>query len=307
MADEIVVEGEPWTGLIVVQDDRWGLGLQYRYGLVQASEWKWTGDPKDPDREVTVWKGPEKPDEKIKRRDLSEVECRTVLVNKEGFYTCPPVINLIRDEVLKVAEEEFDIEANERAAETQSYIDHEEYSEKYGDDILAVARFGDAVAVNGESGYQRSKIVPKGWVKLEDEGGVIPGGHEEQVDVDHIVERISEDLTEELKRPIDQDTVREIILKEYGYKGYVMWQSDSGDSSIYMPRKALKDYEKKKEEIRLADEEESRKRRAAQIEREAEERKRQAEERKQKIRRGGFPRPKDWSPTGETDFTPPRE
>jgi hypothetical protein len=300
VSDEITVEGEPWTGLIVVVNT-FSAVEPGSYGLVQASEWKWTGDPEDPERLVTVWRGPDKPDEKVARKYLVDMDCATVLVDENGFYTCPPIIDLLHDEVIKMAEERFNEEANQRSAEVNSYIDHERVREKYDtDDVLVIATSGDAIAENGEYVGQRPKI-PRGWVRLEDEGGRTMGGDEEEVALEWVAEAIARDLSEKLNRPIDEETVGEILKKEYdpSSSSYIMWGSDSGEVEVYVPRKVFLAHEKEEErKARIALE--KRAREAIEYHKRQEELRRKAEEdRRAMLRRGGYPESKDWSPKGK--------
>lgn len=297
---EITVEGELWTGLAVVADTHERPGASGSYGLVQASEGPFTGAPEEPERQVTVWKGPEKPDLRVWRRNLVQMDCRTVLIDENGFYTCPPIIDLVKDAVLEIAPKLFDEEANKRFAESLSYVDREEAADRYDtEDVLAIAVIGDVIAVNGEETGRKPKI-PRGWTEIKDIGGRILGGDEEEIDLDWISEYIARELTKTLKRPIDKEMVETILHKEYGgTHGYITWGADSGDTSVYVPKKAVwareTDLDRKH---RLQDEAN---------ERQEKERKRlweesikkAREEARAKLQRGGYPKPTDWSPKGE--------
>lgn len=268
-SDEILVENEPWTGLVVVRHHpSMAMREAGAYGLVQAGEWY----QKDPtSKTVTVWRGPDKPDEQIPRADLEPEDCQTVLVDEQGYYTCPPIIDLLREEVWKLAQEMFQEEADRRTAETQSYL-HDSYTEKYGDELFIEANFGDAIAVNGDTVYgAKAARPPRGYVKLEEEGGRYPSGEEEEIEFDYIVEGIVRQLGDKYQS-LDEKAVSGIIAKEAGTANrYVYWTSDSGHVNFWISKKALKAYEK-----------------AVAAE----------QERQRKMRHGGFPFPQDWSPKG---------
>lgn len=291
MAYEIVVEGEPWTGLLVVRNvfPKRGVGP---YSLVQASEWKWTGDPKDPDRAVTVWRGPHKPDEKVKRKDLVEVECRTVHVDEDGFYTCPRITDELTELVEKATEPILNEMANRSVAESSSTV-HEGYTDDFGEDVWIKAEYGDVVAINGDIiGERQSTRPPRGWVDSE-RGGYDPSGDDTVHEVEYVAEQVAREIEQETGEKPDQKTVEAILREKYSYnKDYINWTSSGGRTWVYVSKKALKDYEEGEGERKRAKSE--REHREAMARRE-----REAQERKRKIRAGGFPRPKDWSPTGE--------
>lgn len=77
---EITVEDEPWVGLVVLADTKHVYSSPGYYGLARADEWH--SDAK----EVTFWRGPEKKEELISKARVVEMDCRTVLVDDEGFY-----------------------------------------------------------------------------------------------------------------------------------------------------------------------------------------------------------------------------
>jgi len=302
MADEteISVEGEPWTGLLVVADLSKPEDQGY-YGLVQASEWQWTGDPKDPDRAVTLWRGPSKPDEKVQRKHLLEVECHAVHVDENGFYTCTqPFSEAITDLVEELTEPLLNELANERAAELASYI-HDGYEDDFGEDVWIKAEYGNAVAVNGDLVSRKHQKPPRGWV-LTERGGFDPSGMEEEIDLESLIDTLVYQISGRIGRQVDSQIVTNAVAKEYGAKhGYIVWRSSSGDMEVWTSKKALRQHEKEEEERKKAAQE--RRARELQEERKKEEeaREKAREERRQKMRKGGFPGPKDWSPTGETD------
>lgn len=296
---ELLVEGEPWTGLVVVA--LWPPGPS-NIGLVRADNWCRL------DKTLILWRGPEKPDEEVKRSRLTEITCRSVLVDENGFYKCVPdeggserlypceeIDEELESAVKSAAEKYLNERANEYAAETQSYMDSEDAAERYGSEVYAIATFGDAVAVNGES--RMSAKHPARW-KETDMGGRIPTGHETQFEKGDLVEYLVSQLDEELKVAVHPTTVRRILNAHYGDKDYIFWSSDSGESEVWVSPKALRAYEKEQEEEEKRKQaEELERRRKARIEEEERRRKEQAE-RRERVKRGGFPFPTDWSPRG---------
>lgn len=303
---EIEVEGEPWTGLVVVADRRKeGPG---RYGLVRVEEW--CRYPK----EVTVWRGPTKPDETAPTDELVEVTCRTVLVDEVGFYTCvpdeerryypcPQITEELLETVEREAEKILDEWGNERAAEGRSYIDHEEAADMLDTDdgVFAVATFGDATAVNGELVLgEKGANPPRGWRELGDLGGHILDGGESEHDKDHLAESLVDPVSKELKVRTDPRTLRRALDMIYDGRDreYVVWGSGAGDAEVWVSPKLARKYEKQKEEEARLREAERRRKEEEERRRREEARRRAEEEYRLKIRKGGFPRPKEWSPRG---------
>jgi hypothetical protein len=297
---EIQVEGEPWTGLVVLSDVRRQVSNPGYFVLARSAEWN------SENEQVTVWRGPRLPDEKVSRTDLFEMECRTVLVDESGHYTCPPIIDELKDAVEELSEEVVNEMTNQRAAESWSYVEHEQASEKYGtDEVFAIATCGDAVAVNGEQAYGKRAKVPRGYVKTE-EGGRDPSGQEEEVDLDSVADVVAYELSSRLKREVSQDDVRELLHKIYNSRSnYVSWVSDAIDIDVYIPRRVLRKWEEE-EELRLQRRQiEESQRRAAEHNRRVEEERQERQERlkrdveaRAKMKKGGWPSPKDWSPQG---------
>lgn len=297
---EVEVAGEPLTGLRVVADQKKPAGQPGFYALVQESEWH------SDNRKVTLWRGPDMPDEKVSRKRLTPVDCRTVLVDPLGYYDCLPDLDLLQEEVVPLAEKIMTQEADRRAAETWSTV-HDDLQEAYGDDVWVMASFGDQTAVNGDLvGGPRKP--PRGWVRPENHGGRIYDGGEEEVEMEWLAEVISEQLGNKLLRPVYPGTVLEILVREYGDKHYIVWSSSSGDSEVWVSKKALKAYEKEQEETATLTEEGRARRRQEQYEhrlaQEAAERRRLEEERRLQTRRGGYPSRQDWSPSGRLPGEP---
>lgn len=288
---EITVENEPWLGLVVLAHIPKKYDSPGYYVLARVDEWH--SDRK----EVTVWRGPEFRDELVPRIELSEMECRTVLV-ENGFYTCPVILEDLEADVKEESEKLLNEYANERAAESTSYVDHADAQEKYGDKVFVKAEFGDAVAVNGElvSGT-RDKRPPRNY-ELTDMGGYIPGGQEEEIDRESLIWPISVWLTKKLKRSIYEETVEEILNKLYP-KSYIMWSSDNGHVEVWASKRAIQEAETELERKHRMEDEAQARRVLAERKRREEERERERIARQEKIRRGGFPSPKDWSPRGK--------
>lgn len=301
---EIIVENEPWLGLVILADKKHPMstpdyyGISYPepgyYGLARADEWHSFSE------KVTLWRGPEKREELVRRFNLIEMDCRTVLVDEKGFYTCPPIEDDLKDEVEKVAEELLSKRADEDAATTYSYI-NDDTSSDFNDEVWVKAESGDAVAVNGDVIWSKRSIKPpRGYVETE-RGGWDPTGHEAEIERDVLVEPVAAELTKKLKRAIYPETALR-VLKEIYPKQYIYWNSSSVDTEVWVSKRALKNYEKKEEEReaqrRLRNTPEYRAREEERRRLEEERRQIAALERQAKIKRGGFPGPKDWSPRG---------
>lgn len=286
---EIDVEGEPWLGLVVLADQEF-LFKPGHYALARADEWH------SDQKAITIWRGPDKKDQLISKSRFTEEECRTVLVDQYGFYTCELILEDLEEDVREESEKLLDEMANERAAESASYIDEENGHEKYGDEVFVKAEFGGAVAVNGEQRSSKYQKPPRNY-ELTNLGGRWPSGEEAELDKEPLVETIAMTLTERLKRSIYPETVKKVLDKLYP-KDYIMWTSGSGYTEVWASKRAIRKHES--DEDREAREKEERYQRMIKADRQRieAERKREAEYRQAKIRRGGFPGPKDWSPRG---------
>ena len=293
--------------VVVVRDDSLGYEEPGKFALVRASEWCQYGD------EVTLWRGPKKPDEKVETRHLTEVSCMTVHVDNDGFFTCaladPQVLtrcpqvseDLIR-EVEEAAHRAMDVVSNQHEAETYSYVEHERLVEQLGDEwsdkIWAVATFGDGIAVNGEAADGRGDATPpKGWVELDHLGGRTDGG-ENEVFKEHIVGVVAADVSEKMKTPIDHNTVERVLDILFPEHDYVMWGSDYGRIDVWVSKAAARRLERLEEEEREREAERRRKAEEEERGRKEEQRRKEAQERREKIQRGGYPEPRDWSPRG---------
>lgn len=288
---EILVENEPWLGLVVLAHTAHPFDTPGYYGLSRADEWHSDSEY------VTVWKGPALKDEMISRAKLSEMECRTVLIDDRGFYTCPPILEDLQADVKEESEKLLNEMANERAAESYSYIDLQEAGEKYGENVFVKAEFGDAVAVNGELVLDRKRQKPPRNYELTDMGGRAPGGQEEQLDKEDLIWNIAAALTKKLHRQIYEETVSELLDKIYP-ENYIYWSSDSGHVEVWASKRAIREAETELERKHRREDEERARRVAAEQKRREEERERERILRQEKIRKGGFPTPKDWSPRG---------
>lgn len=288
---------EPWGDLVVVADSQApdaSIGRGH-YALVHA--WEWCEAPD----EMMIWRGPNKPNELVKKERLREVSCKNLLVDADGFFTCTPLkgdlrlfypcpitIEDLSAAVQKSAEKFLEIFANERAAEALSYVS-DDLNEDYEGEVWITASVGDSVAINGEL-QQTNPEPPAGYV-LTDKGGRMMGGEEEEIDKESLVDPVTDEVGKELETKIDPWTVRR-ILDQIWDGSYVMWNSDSGESEVWASRRI----HEKLEEAEERKAEEAYARRSGHLK---EYRERQAEERRAKIRKGGFPGPRDWSPRGK--------
>lgn len=278
---------QPPASTVIVADRNWRSYQPGYFALTSARMWESTTDP------VLVWRGPEKPDEWLPRATLTEMKCQTVLLDEQGFFTCTPHKDeVFLEEVREQAEKFLNEYANERAAEAYSYIDNERAREKYGEEVFVVARFGDAVAVDGEQVFDTRHAKPPRNYELTDVGGRVPEGSEEATDIELIVESITPALSEILKYDVPEDVVEESLELLYGTRNYISWTSDSGSVEVFASRRAIRALETQEErEARLNEARREREQRAR--------RRLEEEQRRQKIKKGGFPSPRDWSPRGE--------
>jgi hypothetical protein len=304
---EIEVEGELWTGLVAVVDKRkQGPG---HYGLVQGIQWC-----SSPDK-VTVWRGPRIPDQVISKNELVEVTCRTVHVDKRGFYICIHDPGAERffpcaqfegdfsDAVKEEAEKLLNVMATEDAAEATSTADYEEtYNELWQDNhIFAKATFGDSTAVNGELIFSsKDAKPPKGWENTEHGGGLVDSGDHE-IDKDSLSESLAHTLTKTLQMQVDPWNVRRVLDKVYppANRGYIIWGAGYGKTEIWISPRLMRKYEKAQEAAARTEAERARLRRAAAYRAEEARQRQEEQERQEKIKSGGFPQPQDWSPRGK--------
>lgn len=284
--------------LVVVSDSTMLRGRPRSVALARAAQWC------SEEKMVTIWRGPDLPDETAPRKVLKEVACRTVLVDDDGFYVCipkeifepypcPQMTEELEDLVEKEARDILTVMANERAAESFSYVDQERGAETFGDEVLAVARFGDAVAVDGRLVTEGVNL-PRGWVET-DLGGRVPGGEEEEIQKEWIIDPVVRAVSKKLEAlaQIEPGLVERIIDKLFNPgKDWIMWSSDSGDTGVWTSRRAMRKFERaREEERREAEERRSRETREVRL--------REIEERRAAIRRGGWPGPREWSPRGK--------
>lgn len=286
---EITVEDEPWLGLVVLADKR--QTSHGFYALARADEWHNVFE------NVTIWRGPHKREELVQRKRMFEMDCRTVLVDEQGFYTCQIPIEDLTEDVREEAEKLLNDMANERTAEAYSYVDLEDAHEKYGDKVFIKAEFGEAVAVNGELVFGKKYRKPPRNYELTDMGGHVLSGNEEELDKESLVWAVANALTKKLHRPIYEETVSD-ILDELHPKNYIMWSSDNGHVEVWASKRAIRDAETELERKQRVQDEATARYIAAEQKRREEQRKRETVERAEKIKKGGFPGPKDWSPKG---------
>jgi hypothetical protein len=293
--------------VVIVRDESRGFNEPGRFALVRVDEWCQYG------QKVTLWRGPKKPDEVVETKHLTEVGCKAVHVDKDGFFLCnladpqelticPQITDELKDEVEKAAEKAMNVATNQHEAEVRSYVEYESLVEKLGeewsDKIWAVATFEDGIAVNGEAVSSAGDAEhPDGWVEREEFGGRTDGGETEIYKHD-LIYPVSRDVSRELKSDVDENTVRRVLDVIYPKHDYVIWSSDWGDIEVWVSKAAnrrldaIERLEERKKELK-------RRKKELELQKEEEQRlRRESEERREKIQRGGFPEPRDWSPRG---------
>jgi len=286
--------------VVVVRDDRYLYTKPGMFALARLDEWCQYGE------RVTIWRGPEKPDEVVETSRLTEVSCTAVHVDQDGFFTCklsdpqeltlcPQLSEELMDEVEEESRKAMDVIANRHEAEVYSYVEHQSLVDKLGDDwsgkIWAVATFGDGIAVNGENVDSEGDAEhPDGWVELDDLGGRTDGGETEVYKRD-ILWPVTEGVSKKLKIKLDENTVRRALDVLYPEHEYVMWSSDYGNIDVWVSKAASR-------KLEAIEKRERRERELVKSKAEEERRRKDIEERREKIRRGGFPEPRDWSPRG---------
>jgi hypothetical protein len=290
-----------WDDVVVVQDGSLGPSDPGAYALMRATDWCSYAD------QTVIWRGPEKRDEIVKTGEFREVSCTTVLVDEQGFYTCKPtekprfyrcpeITEELKDAIEKASEKALDPYAEYNSAQTYSEIEWQEVSERLGDEVFVIAKFGDSLVVNGEIVGSRKKAKPpKGWKKLK-EGRY--EGMEAEVDVESLVHEVADLASKELGVRIHEKTAERLLRQLYP-SGYAYWNSGYGDVEIWVSKenfKAHEGLEKKEAQERY---ERERVRAAAEMKVEEEKRRQEKEEYRRKVQRGGYPTPRDWSPRGE--------
>ena len=287
--------------VVVVRDER-VVGYQEpgKFALVRMDEWCRYAD------KVTLWRGPRKPDEVVETEHLTEVSCTSVQVDQDGFFTCklsdpqeltmcPQLSEELMAEIEEEAEKAMNLIANRHEAEVMSYVEHESLVDKLGDEwsgkIWAVATFEEGIAVNGENVDSEGDAEhPDGWVELDHLGGRTDGGETEVYKRD-IIWPVTKNVSKKLKVKLDENTVKRALDVIYPEHEYVMWASDWGDIEVWVSKAASRRLEAFEKKERQREEQ-------AKLKREEERRRKEAEERREKIRHGGFPEPRDWSPRG---------
>jgi len=199
-----------------------------------------------------------------------------------------------------MTEEMLNEYAARQQAESQSYVDHEVVMDILGTDwsrfIWAVAEVDDAMAVNGEFVESKKKAkAPKGWLKT-DKGGRFDAG-EAELQKEWLIGPIAHAVSKKLKIKVDPLVVQRILDEEYP-KDYILWNAGYGEAEVWVSKSAMRRIEKLEEEAALKKWELDK-----DLTRQREEARRATEERalqeyRKKVRRGGFPEPRDWSPRG---------
>lgn len=259
-----------------------------QYLVARETEW-------NSDRDlVTVWRGPEKPDEHLPRMRLRPIECETLRVTKAGFWDCEEIFEDLEDEVEKASETLIEDWADRDQAITWSYP--ESYQEDFGPEVFITATFGDWTAVNGE--IRHDIHPPRGYV-LTDRGGRIPVS-EAEIQKEDLYDLIHQAVQKAIARPIPMKKIKAIVDKLHP-KRYI-YSGGSGESEVWVSKKAMKAHEEEKERrlqrSRLTPEQLETQKEIRRLERE-----RRAEEHRQQIRdaiaRGEYGAKQDWSPRGE--------
>lgn len=296
-----VEERLSWDDVVVVQDTLLSPVDPGAYALLRAADWCSYGD------KVVIWRGPELRDEIVEAKNLKEVSCTTVLVDDHGFYTCrptekprfyrcPEITEELKDAIEKASETALEPYADQHAAESYSEGEFQSVAEKLGDEVFAIAKFGDTVAVNGEGlwGKKKSKP-PKGWKKLQ-EGRF--EGMEAEVDVESLVHEVAHLASKELGVRVHEKTAERLLRQIYP-GGYAYWNSGYGDVEVWVSKDLFKLNEERDAQHRQQEAERERVKVAAATKAAIEQKDREQEEERRKIQRGGWPTPRDWSPRGE--------
>jgi len=262
-------------------------GSQY----VLAREVEWSSD-----RDlVTVWRGPNKPDEHLPRMRLRTIDCESMRVTKAGFWDCEEIFEDLEQEVERVADEILDDQAAMDQAMVWSYPDS--YVEDFGNEVFITATFGDWTAVNGDI---RADIDPPRGYKKTDRGGSIPTADAE-IERDSLYDPVHREVEKVIGRPIPEKLVKGIINELYPER-YIYWGT-SGESTVWVSKEAYKLWEMKEEFQREGRSARSQEERAALEEHLRAERARVEAERRQQIRddiaSGKYGTKQDWSPRGE--------
>lgn len=303
---------------VVVRDNRVYGNEPGPFALVRGADWCQFADT------VILWRGPQKPHEEVETEHLTEVTCRTVLVDGQGYFTCTPsderlfypcprITGELVDFVRNESEDILNVYADQWAAEVTSYVDYERMVEKlgdkWGDKIWAIGEFDEGFAINGEPVVNKRALdPPEGWIQT-DLGGRTDGG-ETEVQKWELAGRIAGQVERKLKiKPARNIVSRVLDLLYPDHEDYVMWSSGYGDSRVWLSKSAMNEL------VKIEEMEESRewsgsyetpsekrarkKEEAEQRKLEAALRRKQLAEERKKLREGGYPYPRDWSPRGE--------
>jgi hypothetical protein len=211
-----------------------------QYFAVRRREWESDADP------VHVWMGPLKPETKISRGFLEEVECPGLREDAEGFWDCPPTADEIRDDVLRKAETVIENLANDNAASAWS-TPSDDMIEEFGD-VYVVANFGDSVAVNGEISMPGEARALRGWEQT-DRGGRVPST-EEEVEVETVADIVARDLSYDMKRKIPKELVEDILRDEHGDRDHISW-TVSGETEVYAPPEGMREQASRERGVRF--------------------------------------------------------
>lgn len=156
----------------------------------------------------------------------------------EDFLTHPKITI---DEVKSNLENEVDVEANEQAAIAWSSV-MDNHREKYGDNAVIIAHFGESTAVDGDLITDSTSRYTEGLVETRD-GGRVPSS-EEHVDVEVVASNVAYSMAKryELREEVAEVSVVNILTKAILEKDqkYIA-TSVSGDTEVWAPPDKVKE------------------------------------------------------------------
>ena len=268
-------------GVMTLADVSKPPGSSGSYTVARVEEWESETD------QVTVWRGPEKPDEVLPRMRLRDITCGALLVDDRGFFFC----RIPREEVHEAAERLslplLEYEADYRLAEDYSLPDL--YQEDFPiDQIWVTATFGDFTAVNGEILAEAEPARhPRGWVKT-DRGGYVPSEYT-YIDKEGMLPALHREVEKALGRPVEIGLLTQVVDEIYPNQE-IEW-SGSGKIEVWVSRRAMAAFDHRSGVRSRAEQE-------AYVRARQAEREQWLAERREAIRHGRTGRKQDWSPRG---------
>ena len=120
-----------------------------------------------------------------------------------------------------------------------------------------------------------------------------------EIELERVAEALTPILEKELDRTLSEKTVSDTLRSIHtDLKDYIYWTSDSGMTEIWVSPAAFQAAEKREEEEEERERKKQEERRAERLQLSIERQARREEEEREKIKAGGWPRRKDWSPKG---------